>query len=51
MEIEELNIKTQNKIQKIVKEKSELEDEEFELEKKGKELLEEAKKKEELLKC
>ena len=40
MEIEELNIKTQNKIQKIAKEKSELEDEALEFEKKGKELLE-----------
>ncbi len=40
LEIEELNIKTQNKINKIVKEKRELEDEALEFEKKGKELFE-----------
>jgi len=57
LEIEELNIKTQNKIKKITKEKSELEDEALEFEKKGKELIEkgnqllkEAQKKEKLLK-
>ena len=38
LEIEELNIMTQNKIQKIAKEKSELEDEALEMEKKKLEL-------------
>ena len=42
LEIEELNIMTQNKIQKIAKEKSELEDEALEMEKKAQELEDEA---------
>ena len=56
-DIEELNIKTQNKINKITKEKRELEDESLYFEKKGKELLEkgnqlleEAERKREIIK-